>query len=102
MLLLGDGEGRFSESPFARVRPQTSYVHREEGVNVTNCLHRDTVKLTCTLKACVDDILFSRWMVGDHKKKEERRAESGDRSMNLKMMTNGIYRAEENDEGGEG
>jgi len=41
-------------------------------------------------------------MVGDHKKKEERRAESGDRSMNLKMMTNGIYRAEENDEGGEG
>ena len=41
-ILLGNGEGRFSESPFVRVRPQTSYVHKEVGVRVTVCLHRDT------------------------------------------------------------
>src|SRR5580693_8562378 len=42
-------------------------------VSVTICLRRDTAKLTCTLKACVDDILYSRWMVTTEERKKGKR-----------------------------
>ena len=40
-MLLGDEDNEFSETPFARVRSDTSYVHKE-GVTVTICRQRDS------------------------------------------------------------
>jgi hypothetical protein len=78
MLLLGDGEGRFSESPFARVRPQTSYVHKERRVscqcyNLPTPGHRETHMYSESVRR--RHSIFP--LDGDHGRKEERKAETG-------------------------